>query len=47
MLLKIEAYIVLDLVELDIVCACYETLSFATVDAVILIGSINAASRTG
>lgn len=44
--LKFESALVLDLVELDISCACRETISFATVDAIILIASINAASRT-
>ena len=46
LLLKLESAIVLDLVELDISCACKETISFATVDAIILIASINAASKT-
>jgi len=41
----LETAIVFDLVELDIACACRETISFATIDAIILIAAINAASR--
>ena len=43
--LQVKTAVVFDLVELDITCACRETISFATIDAIILIASINAASR--